>query len=303
MTMRHHDLLRWLPVAASLGLVVLIVIISIVSVRELKQATNWRKQTFQAVLEAQQYEDTLIEGETHVRGYVAAGAPNLLIEYQSETNAEMREYVRLAELTKKDPEQQERLKALHAAVKAVFDYDDNVIAVYARQGSQAALKLEDSAKATGAADSAVKDLEGFKAEEEKLLDKRDQTEETDYHKATSVLTIGSILAAILLVLSTFIASRETARRRKAEEEQRGLIMELQQTLAQVKTLSGLIPICGWCKKVRSDKGFWQSVEHYVSQQTGAKFSHGMCPLCAKNWQKSIPKAEFASATAKSPVGR
>lgn len=56
--------------------------------------------------------------------------------------------------------------------------------------------------------------------------------------------------------------------------------ELQTMLAQVKTLSGLLPICASCKKIRDDHGYWQQVEVYLSQHTDADFSHGLCPDCA-----------------------
>lgn len=57
------------------------------------------------------------------------------------------------------------------------------------------------------------------------------------------------------------------------------ISELRAALDEVKTLGGLIPICASCKKVRNDKGFWQSVEKYISSHTEARFSHGICPDC------------------------
>jgi len=45
------------------------------------------------------------------------------------------------------------------------------------------------------------------------------------------------------------------------------------------SLSGLLPICAWCKKIRDDQGYWQQMEHYLTQHTGAVFSHGRCPEC------------------------
>jgi len=58
-----------------------------------------------------------------------------------------------------------------------------------------------------------------------------------------------------------------------------LVRELRESLANVRTLSGLIPICSHCKRVRDDAGFWQQVEAYVHAKSGAKFSHGICPAC------------------------
>ncbi len=68
---------------------------------------------------------------------------------------------------------------------------------------------------------------------------------------------------------------------KAEAEREVLIRRLQDALAEVRTLSGLIPICASCKKIRNDEGYWDQVEFYISSRTDAKFSHGLCPQCAK----------------------
>lgn len=57
--------------------------------------------------------------------------------------------------------------------------------------------------------------------------------------------------------------------------------ELQEALDSIKTLKGLIPICANCKKIRDDDGFWQQVEAYISDHSEAKFSHSLCPPCAK----------------------
>ncbi len=82
------------------------------------------------------------------------------------------------------------------------------------------------------------------------------------------------------------ATNETLReeiswRKKAEEEREKLIRELQQALAEVKTLSGLLPICASCKKIRDDKGNWNQMEVYIRDHSQAEFSHGICPDCAK----------------------
>jgi DNA-binding response OmpR family regulator len=66
------------------------------------------------------------------------------------------------------------------------------------------------------------------------------------------------------------------------ELQRGLasrVQELETALAQVKQLRGLLPICCYCKKIRDDQNYWQQVETYVSDHSGARFTHGICPGC------------------------
>jgi CheY-like chemotaxis protein len=67
-----------------------------------------------------------------------------------------------------------------------------------------------------------------------------------------------------------------------EKERARLIHELQTALAKVKTLSGLLPICASCKKIRDDEGYWHRVEVYIRDHTEAEFTHGLCPECAKD---------------------
>lgn len=68
---------------------------------------------------------------------------------------------------------------------------------------------------------------------------------------------------------------------RMEHEREQLIRDLQDALAKVKTLSGLLPICAWCKDVRNDEGYWMRVDQYVQEHSDAKFSHGLCPACAE----------------------
>ena len=65
------------------------------------------------------------------------------------------------------------------------------------------------------------------------------------------------------------------------KEKQKLIGELQEALAKVKTLSGLLPICSSCKKIRDDKGYWNQIETYIRERSEADFTHGICPKCAK----------------------
>jgi len=70
---------------------------------------------------------------------------------------------------------------------------------------------------------------------------------------------------------------------RMERERERLTRELQEALATIKTLSGLLPICAWCKSVRDDSGYWMRVEQYVEQHSQATFSHSVCPECANRY--------------------
>ena len=89
------------------------------------------------------------------------------------------------------------------------------------------------------------------------------------------------LIFVCFVIFGFICGRIIARLKKTEEDKVKLINKLQQTLSEVKTLRGIIPICASCKNIRDDKGFWRKVESYFKKHSEVKFTHGICPDCAK----------------------
>jgi sigma-B regulation protein RsbU (phosphoserine phosphatase) len=59
------------------------------------------------------------------------------------------------------------------------------------------------------------------------------------------------------------------------------VRELEDALAQIKVLRGILPICAWCKKVRNDENYWERLEGYLGQHTDLRFTHGMCPECSE----------------------
>ncbi len=81
-------------------------------------------------------------------------------------------------------------------------------------------------------------------------------------------------------LGLVISGLDITERINHAQEREQLIESLQEALAQVKTLSGLLPICSHCKKIRDDSGYWRQIEHYVEKHSHAEFSHSLCPQCA-----------------------
>jgi PAS domain S-box-containing protein len=84
---------------------------------------------------------------------------------------------------------------------------------------------------------------------------------------------------------------DISERKLAEEERDLLIIDHLEALSRIKTLSGLLPICAACKRIRDDKGYWSQIETYISKHSDALFSHGICPDCAKNMYPKIFKKE------------
>ncbi len=292
--------LLWLPVIGSVILMVMVAFIARGTMSKLRSATYSREHTFQEILAAHSYEDNLINIQNGMRDFVTLGdAPGLAL-CQRSIRLEPQLFDQLTSLTSDNPSQQQRLKTLSAAMKDVFAYDSHLIDIYKQHGAEMVLNTEQSDEGRTTTDRALDILKAFSGEEQKLLDARDTAEQENYHHAEHQLILGSVLAAILLLLANYMASREMARRRRMEIEREKLIAELQRTLAEVKTLSGLIPICAWCKNVRNDQGYWQTVELYVHSRSDANFSHSICPSCQEKFKDEIAKA--AGGT-KSPMTR
>ena len=74
--------------------------------------------------------------------------------------------------------------------------------------------------------------------------------------------------------------RDITKRKQAEMEKEKLIFELKEAMSKIKMLSGLLPICASCKKIRDKKGNWHQLEIYIRDHSKAEFTHGICPKCA-----------------------
>ncbi len=89
-------------------------------------------------------------------------------------------------------------------------------------------------------------------------------------------------------------ARDITQRKREEDERKKLIADLQDALANVKTLTGLLPICSSCKKIRDDRGYWNQIEVYVRDHSDADFSHGLCPECARKLYPEFVKDDEKS---------
>ncbi len=79
------------------------------------------------------------------------------------------------------------------------------------------------------------------------------------------------------------------RLRAREKEKENFILELTEAISEVKKLSGMLPICASCKKIRDDKGYWNQIESYIGDHSEAEFTHGICPDCSKKLYPEIYK--------------
>jgi PAS domain S-box-containing protein len=83
--------------------------------------------------------------------------------------------------------------------------------------------------------------------------------------------------------------QDITKRKLAEEAKEELIIELQDAQEEINLLSGLLPICASCKKIRDDNGYWNKIESYISNHSRVEFSHGICPGCAQKLYPDLYK--------------
>ncbi len=107
-------------------------------------------------------------------------------------------------------------------------------------------------------------------------------------------TVSPIKDELEKIIGASAIARDISARKREERERTELVQELTDALKQVKTLSGLLPICATCKRIRDDRGYWQLLESYIGSHTNATLTHGICPECLKKF-KDENKMEKAKA--------
>lgn len=411
------------------------------SVKHLNEATDWRRHSANVILTEQSVQNNLLEIQRGMRGYVTLGDTNALNSFYGNVAVEPTQLWQLGAFTTDNAVQHQRVKALARAMDALIAFDNKSISIYRRDGFAGIEKLDETGQGRTLFGRAQDILDRLSAEEQRLWDLRDSSEQNQYHDTGNLLVAGCALAAVLLLMAHYMASRELKCRRRAEDklnhtlllqkgildsadygivatdmrgvvqtfnraaerllgysapevighvaptlwrdpeelarqaqvlskkvgvpvkpafeaiakkvqiesvdegewmfirkdgtrfpcllvvtslgkggadlngfiavfrdisdrkrheqEREQLIAQLKSALAEVKTLSGMIPICAWCKNVRSDSGYWQSVEQYLRSHSEASFSHGVCPTCAARFKDEIVRAnQKAEALAK-----
>ncbi|MGE3401893.1 MAG: hypothetical protein AB7K63_04845 [Vicinamibacterales bacterium] len=118
------------------------------------------------------------------------------------------------------------------------------------------------------------------------------------------MTLLFVALAIGAAAALWAALHQHARAARSENEVAALhqqlemtTLELQKATTELKSLSGLLPMCAWCKKIRDDAGYWQQLEGYLQSHTDVEFSHSMCPDCTQKIQADHAGCEVADLAA------
>ncbi len=111
------------------------------------------------------------------------------------------------------------------------------------------------------------------------------------HKSGRIIPVSATVSPIIDATGKIIGAstivRDISQQKQAEHGRQLLIEELTATVQKVQTLSGMLPICASCKRIRDDHGYWQQVEAYLTKHSDLVFSHGICPKCADDYKQRL----------------
>jgi hypothetical protein len=110
---------------------------------------------------------------------------------------------------------------------------------------------------------------------------------TTIWRGPAISWLDGVSLLIQFLLAGVLGALVSLNRRTLEQDmsasldrERAAIEDKERTMAELRTLEGILPICSYCRKIRTDVGDWHGLERYVSTHTSAEFSHGICPECA-----------------------
>lgn len=116
-------------------------------------------------------------------------------------------------------------------------------------------------------------------------------------KSGAVLPVSILISPIKNVDGEIIGAssivRDLRAQKRAEQERQQLGYRLTQATQELRTLSGMLPICAACKSIRDDQGYWQQLETYLSQHSEIIFSHSLCPECLRKYERSFELGDAA----------
>ena len=212
----HFDFTHWLPLTASVTLMVMVAIVSLASFTQLQNSDAWRKHSADVLIKTQVFLGDISDVQSGMRGYVLTGQSTALVTYRSGASDGPQQLARLQALTQDNRGQVERLKTLAADFAGLVGYSSKLIGVRDSQGIQAAIAIEATGEGFNATNQTVADLHAFTDAEQQLLAARSGTSQLNSRNTQRVLICGGGLSIVLLLMANLLAGREMRRRSQTE---------------------------------------------------------------------------------------
>jgi PAS domain S-box-containing protein len=280
----HLDFLRWLPVTASVTLMVMVAVISSVSFAQLNSSNALQNHTYDVINVAQGLLGDLTDTQRGMRGSILSGQPEALDLYQQAVDDIPTQLDRLQTLTSDNPDQQARLVDLRAAVGGVVSYSHRLLAARDKRGIVGAVEIEETGEGLEVMNRARAVLRTFTGTEQGLLQQRMRAVDSDFESTKRMVVFGTTLAGLLILLANFMATREVGLRSQTER-----VLE---TLTQRLKLAAEAADMGvWDWNVHNDRMTWDKKMYDLYGIT-----EGL-PVHYETWTHSIVTEDLPHAEA------
>lgn len=227
--------------------------------------------------------------ESGRRGYIITGDNRYLESFTTAYATLDKEFNDIRDAVARNPQQLERLNTLEPLIHEKGELlKESIDLRKTSRGNREAQKYFTN-KGKELMDTVIKQMDIIERSEENSLERRRARAEFIGKGTMGILILLGFLSIFLVACATFIISRDIRERIRAEREREKLIAELEDALTKIKTLSGLLPICSSCKKIRDDKGYWHALEEYIKEHSSAEFTHGICPECVEKLYPRLHK--------------
>jgi signal transduction histidine kinase/DNA-binding response OmpR family regulator len=205
-----RSLLRWLPLAGSAILMVMICLVSVFSFSQLRTSNFWREHSYEVLATAQKFLGNLFSLQRDARNYLFTGQPDTLRTFQQSLENAPQQLNELQQLTRDNPSQEALLLPIISDLAEVEAASQLMVDARKSQGIEAAIQIESNGLQTALVNRILADVQVFTDDEHKLLSERSAKAENDFQNTEAMVIGGSVLAAILLVLANLMTSRAMA---------------------------------------------------------------------------------------------
>jgi signal transduction histidine kinase/DNA-binding response OmpR family regulator len=204
------DILRWLPIAGSVILMVMICLVSVSSFSQLRASNFWREHSYEVLATAQKFLGNLFTVQRDARNYLFTGQPEALTTFQQSLASAPQQLKELQHLTRDNPSQEALIPPILSDLAEVSASSQLLVDARKSRGIEAAIQIESNGQRMALVDRTLADVQLFTEAEHQLLSKRSAKAENNFQNTERLVIGGSVLAALLLVLANVMTSRALA---------------------------------------------------------------------------------------------
>lgn len=264
---------------AGLILLLAVAVASLHSTLTLVEASEQVGKTHAILAKLENLLSLAVDAETGASGYLVTGDDRYLDPYREAGSLLDQRIGNLRALLAEKPEQQKRLSRIDLLLREKLAFIRKQIDLRETEGFEAARESVLTHRGKDLMDEIRVIVQGMEREENELLARREELTESDTVLALGIILVGSLLSLGIVGLALVMINRDIAIHTRDETEKTKLAARLQDALAHIKTLSGLLPVCGNCKQLRDDLEYRARLDTFLRSPSQARFPRETCPAC------------------------